>query len=428
MATIPANYSMTNDGIELMNYIRSVAGQDYKDRIPEATRDNLADIGKTILQYDALENEFLNALVNRIGLVMITSKVYQNPYKMFKKGMLNYGESIEEIFVNIIKAHQYDPADAEKTLFKRELPSVDAVFHRMNRKDFYPVTIEEDELSLAFTSPEGVTNLANKIIESMYTSNEYDEFLLFKNLVVNAIKNRALYPVVIPELTKENAHDIVKIIKKVSNDLTFMNNIYNQMAVMTVTPKTEQYLIIDTEFDALIDVDVLASAFNMDKVTFAGHKTLIDNFANQTGVHGIIVDKDWFMIFDKLMKFKDAENGKGLYWNYFLHVWQLWSVSPFANAIVLTTNETTVTGVTVEPSNPTLSVGSRTEFTATVAGTGDYPSSVVWSITGANDPDTYIDENTGVLYIGDNESGAPVVTATSVFDDTKSGTSTVTIG
>ena len=134
---------------------------------------------------------------------------------------------------------------------------------------------------------------------------------------------------------------IVKQFKSYSNKLEFMSNAYNAYGVTTHTPKSEQVLIIDAALDAAMDVDVLASAFNMDKAQFMGQRVLIDNFGSLTGACAALVDKDWFMVFDNLTNFTENYNGEGMYWNYFYHVWRTYSTSLFANAILFTTDATT---------------------------------------------------------------------------------------
>lgn len=182
-----AEYSSIPRGIDILNVIRSDASPQYQERVPVATQENIAEVGNPILNFQAVRNEFLDNLVNRIGLVIITSRSYNNPLKSFKKGLMSLGETVEEIFVNLIKAEPYYLVDdqgmtAAEDEFKRRIPDVRAVFHIRNRQDKYPVTIQNDDLRTAFLSYEGVENLVSKIIEAVYTSDEYDEFLLMKNV------------------------------------------------------------------------------------------------------------------------------------------------------------------------------------------------------------------------------------------------------
>lgn len=427
MATKPEIKTMNASAMDILNVIRANASSTYQERIPEATQDNIREIGNAMLTYESTQNEFLNALVNRIARVIITSKSYQNPLRMFKKGVLEFGETIEEIFVNIARAHQFDPAVAEKEVFKREIPDVNAVFHKMNYQNFYKTTISNEQLRQAFLSYQGISDLIARIVDSLYTGSEFDEFLVMKQLIVDAANDGKMYAVTIPEVTPDNAKTIVAKIKGVSNSMEFMSTTYNSMGVLNYTKKENQIFLIDAAFDAMIDVEVLASAFNMSKAEFMGQRVLIDNFGELTGVYAAIVDKDWFMVFDNWIGFTENYNGQGLYWNYFYHCWKTFSTSPFSNAVLFTTNATSVTSVTVTPPTAELTKGSSMQFSAAVVTSGYVPKGVTWSVSGASDTVSTITPD-GLLTVPTTEQNTTLtVTATSVYDSSKKGTSTVTL-
>ena len=349
---------------------------------------------------------------------------HENPLKRFKKGILEYGETVEEIFINIARAHEFDPNVAENEVFKREIPDVNAAFHRLNVKNFYKTTISNEQLRQAFLSTEGVSDLIARIVDSLYTGSEFDEFLIMKEMLADGINNGEFYAITVPEPTADKAHEIVTTIKGISNKLEFMSNIYNPMGVVTHSKKRNQILIVDAAFDAVIDVNVLASAFNMDKAEFMGQRILIDDFSDTTGVVAAIVDESWFMVFDNFIGFTENYNGQGLYWNYFYHVWKTYSKSPFANAVLFTTATNSITSVSVTPPTLTVAKGQYGKFTANVVVTGTPSKLVTWSV---NSDNSTID-NTGMLYVSPNETlSSLTVTATSVVNGTKTGTATVTV-
>lgn len=427
MPSIPKQQTLTANAAQVLNAIRANQNYDYQSRVPEATQDTLKQVGNAILSSFDLQNAFLNALVNRIALVLINSKMFYNPLRVFKKGTIEYGEIVEEIFVNIAKAHVYDPVVAEQEVFKREIPDVDAIFHKMNYKNFYKVTIQNEDLRQAFLSSQGISDLIARIVDSLYSGANYDEFLIMKNMIVDAVKNGRMASVTIPEATAENAKSIITTIKSVSNALEFPSTAYNAQGVLTYTPKDRQVLILDTKFDAINDVEVLASAFNMDKAEFMGRRVLIDNFADLTGVPAVLVDESWWMVFDMQINFTEIYNAQGLYWNYFYHVWKLFSESPYSNAVVFTSNPNSVTSVTVSPESANVAKGSTQQMIATVVTTGYAPKTVNWSVTGAQTPTSRI-SNTGLLTVATNEPNDTLtVTAVSAYDPDKSDTSTITV-
>ena len=427
MPTKPQINSLKGNGIDILNAIRANASSTYQERIPVATQENIREIGNAMLEYQAVANEFLSALVNRIGRVLITSKSFTNPLAKFKKGMLEYGETVEEVFVEIAKAQQFDPERAEKEFMKREIPDVDAVFHRLNLKNFYKVTVSNEQLRQAFLNETGITDLVGRIIDSLYEGAEYDEYITMKQLISDAAKNGQFYPIHVPAPTKETASDIVTEIKAMSNALEFRSSEYNSMGVLTLSKKPNQILLMDAKFDAVVDVNVLASAFNMEKAEFMGQRVLLDNFADLTGVVAALVDEDWFMVFDNWFGFTENYNGQGLYWNYFYHIWKTFSTSPFANAILFTSEDVEVTGITLTPTSATVAKGQSVQFTAEVSGTGYIPKDVVYYIEGDEDITSTINA-TGLLTVAVDEANTSLtVIAKSVYDNTVTASATVTI-
>lgn len=453
MPVKPKIRTLTTSAADILNVIRNNASVDYRNYVPKADANDVESvrtIGAIIMDYPALQNEFLNALVNRIGRVMLTSKMYSNPIAFFKKGVLEYGESIEEIFVNIAKVQEFNPEIAEQEVFKRVVPDVRAAFHIMNYQKFYKATVTQEQLKQAFLSWDGVTDLIARIVDSMYTGANYDEFLVMKYLLARHILDGRVYPVTVPTVNAENAKAIVTTVKGVSNKLTFMNSEYNPAAVRTFTEKTDQYMIVNSVFDATMDVNVLASAFNMDKAEFLGHRVLIDGFGDLdvarlgeifagdptynepsqdeltalNAIPAVIVDKDWFMVFDMLTQFTEQYNGQGLYWNYFYHVWKTFSVSPFANSVLFVPGTPSVTSVTVSPTTASVPKGGSVSLSAVVVTEYFAPQTVVWT---SSAEDVKVSAAGVVTVDADATSTTATITATSAFDNTKKATCTVTV-
>lgn len=451
MPTKPTVKTLTNSSVDILNVIRENASQNYRDYVPKATpnAESIRTIGAVIMDYPALQNEFLNALVSRIGRVLLTSKMYDNPWAFFKRGMLEFGETIEEVFVNIAKPFQFDPAVAETNVFKREIPDVRAAFHIMNYQKYYKATISNDQLRQAFLSWQGITDLIAKIVDAMYTGANYDEFQTMKYLLARHIVDGHMYPVQIPTVSNENMKTIVSAVKGISNLFTFASSDYNLAGVTTYSNKTDQYMIVNSKFDATMDVEVLASAFNMNKAEFAGRRVLVDSFGSldtarlaelfkddttyqEIGqdtlnalddIPAVIVDRDWFMIFDNYQNFTEQYNGEGLYWNYWYHVWKTFSVSPFANNALFVPGKPAVNTITVTPSNSTVSAGQSVQLVANVETANFAPKSVTWSV----DSDKAIVDNSGKVTVlaGTPASTTITVTATSTYDPSKKGKATV---
>ena len=345
--------------LDILNVIRENAGYEYQNTVPKVTKaTDIPAVGQIIYGDPAIANKFINALVNRIAMVRVQSATFNNPYSVLKKGYIEFGETIEEIFVGIAKVVEYTPEKGEEREFKRTLPDVRSVFHIMNWRTMYPVTIQDEDLKQAFLSLDGVTDLIAKIVDQVYTAAEYDEFLLFKYLLIKAISHGKMKPLSVGDGT--NPKDSAKAFRGTSNLLTFMKDSYNEQGVVTSTPKSRQVIFMDAKFNAEFDVDVLASAFNMDKADFMGRLFLIDDFTtfdnkrfeeirkNSTGieevtsqelalladVNAVLLDEEWFQVYDNNNRFTEKYVASGLYWNYFYHTWKTVSYSPFSNAVV----------------------------------------------------------------------------------------------
>ena len=353
--------------IDILNTIRANASYEYQSSVPEVvTEHDIPAVGEVLYGYPALANQFINALVNRIALVKVKSATFNNAYAQLKKGYLEFGETVEEVFVNIAKAREFSAEKAEARELKRTLPDVRSAFHTMNWRVQYPVTIQDEDLRMAFLSAEGVQDLIAKIVDSVYTASEYDEFLLFKYLMIKSITKGGMYPISIGDGT--DLRNAAVQFRAASNNLTFIKTKYNSAGVHTNTDKSSQIIFMDSEFNAKYDVNVLASAFNMDKAEFMGRLHLIDDWttfdndrfstilansdmleevtdaelALMADVKAVLVDEEWFQVYDNQNKFTEKYVASGEYWNYFYNVWKTVSSSPFSNAIVFVTSSATI--------------------------------------------------------------------------------------
>lgn len=352
--------------IDILNVIRANASIEYQSAIPNVTTEHdIIKVGDVLYGHPGLANQFLNALVNRIAFVRIQSATFNNPYRGLKKGFLSTGETVEEVFVNLARGRVYNPEKAPARELARSLPDVRAAFHPINWRVYYPVTIQNEDLRQAFVSYAGVEDLIARIIESVYTAAEYDEYLLFKYLIIKAVTKGQMAPVSVAAGDTNSAIAF----RGYSNALTLMSGEYNTAGVQTTTPRDRQYLFMDAKYNATYDVNVLASAFNMDKADFMGHVVLIDSwttFDNERfsyitaesdgleevtaaeltlmgNVKAVLVDSEFFQVYDALATMTEKYVSNGLYWNYFYHSWKVVSTSPFSNAIAFIDSSVSLT-------------------------------------------------------------------------------------
>ena len=332
------------DVIELLNTIRDNASQAYQDRVPEATRNNIESVGEAItdLNNAVTYNEFINTLANMIYAPELIKKSWSNPLGKFKKGKKTFGDTVEEVYNNFIKAQTFDQTGSG--LLSRNLPDTKTVFHRMNRQDTYQLTDSPEALAKAFKSYEGVAEYLNNLFTTIRNSAELDEYILMRQLIAQAYENNAMVviPVADPTASKANADAFIKVVKTVSGGMKFPNSDYNayltaqssdNKPIITFSNLDEQVFLVDNATNVSVAVDSLAYAFNKSVLEWnETQKEVIDAFPID-GMVACLVDRNFFQVYDDLFTFREFENGLGLYRNHYLHVWQTLGFSPLTNAV-----------------------------------------------------------------------------------------------
>lgn len=452
------------DAVQTMNLIRNNASPNYQSVVPVATRTkaSLQAIGQVFMTYPDILNEYLTALWNKVGAVRMRYREYTNPLSAaFRKGELGLGEFVEEIFVGLCQAHQFDPESAVNTVFQREIPDVKAAYHKLSIQVYYKQTIQENELEMAFTSWDNVDRLTELIVARMYNAGEYDEYQAILQLIAQNIISGDIKVEDVTELAGTPSA-LTKAILIASDELTLMSRNYNYAGGHTHTPKEDQFLLGSSTFWASQNVDVYAVSFNMDKVEFMGHRILINRlgdidterlnamFGGQPGyeeigesdlenlnkIDAVLLDREWVQLYTKLRRtVTDPYNGDGLYFSYKYHMWDVLASSPFSNAVAFSrAGAPTVTKVSVTPSAVTMPKGVATSFIikANVTTTGFAPASVSWEVTsGVAGTDVEIipqGDNTCVVNLLPTATSAEVIiTATSTFNSARSATCAITL-
>ena len=429
-------------------------------QIQDTSTNALHTIGQYITEYVPTRNAFVDTLINRVAMVIVTSRTWANRWSPFKRGMMDLGETIEEVFVNMARPFDFNPDLAEKYVFRREFPDIRVTFHRMNYQKFYKATISQQQLRTAFLAWSGISDLVTRIVDSLYTGMNYDEYITMKYMLCRAVLNGGIGGYKVADFTdNDNLGGLIAAVRGTVNNMEFLSPNYNAAGVMNATERGEVYVFLDTMLDARVDVNVLAAAFNMDRAEFIGRRILVDGWdkhdmarlaelfredASYTpftsdelavlgGIGAIVADRNIWMVFDNLEEMESINNGEGLYYNYWLHSWRTFSMSPFAQAVAFTKDTFTVTGVTVTNADgtsyspTTVPKGGSIQLAATVTGTGIYNNAVNWGMSGAAESGTYL--MGGTLRVATNETASALyIRATSIADPTVYDQITVTVG
>lgn len=426
----------------LLDQIRTDASLDYQRRIPEATKAGVQDTVRALNSYRPAMNEFMDALVNQIGRIVARNMSWSNPLAPFKTGMLEFGDTIEEIQVGLLKAHNYDPQREylERDIFGTERPEIQANFHRVNRSDFYKITINDALLQRAFLDPSGLSNFITQLMTAPTNSDQWDEFLLTVRLFTEYENAGGFYHVNVPDVRDLNsdateAKVALRKMRAMADTLTFPSRKYNVAGMPTFANRDDLYLFVTPEYNAAIDVEALAGAFNVDRANMHGRIVPIPAEHFQIpGVQAIMTTKDFFVIADQRLENTSAQNPVGLHSNYFLHHWQVISASRFVPAVMFWTGkddevievQPKVTGIT------SVAATNRNDETVTDVERGEAYSldavvvtdpvgapndGVRWTLTGAEALRSYVTQS-GVLVVAPNEpSDSLTVTASTTWID-----------
>lgn len=429
-----------SNNVALLNNIRTNAGLEYQRRIPEATKGNIREVLANLTKYRPLWNEFESALVNRIGSVIVRNKVWSNPLAEFKRGMLNYGDTIEDIQVGLLEAHIYDPNRdyMERTLFGRETPDVRSAFHTINRRDFYKITVNEPLLQNAFLAQDGISQFVDALMAAPATSDQWDEFLITTSLFAEYERLGGYFHVHIPEMSDlesnpDAARGALKRMRAMAERLKFLSTIYNAAHMPSFATPDELLIFATPEFVANVDVDALAGAFNIDRAAMVGRIITIPQ--ERFGIdacQAIMTTRNFFVMADQRLENTSQWNPASLSTNYFLHHWGLYSLSLYAPAVMFWTGpddeivsvaapKITLGTITLTDSEgetvTTAEIGKNVQAAVAITGADNLKVGLDWEISGAESSRTRVTNN-GVLTIGYDETATSVtLTVTATFVD-----------
>lgn len=368
----PKNTKLSTESYAILNAIRNEIGGEFRQMTPLVKDDaDLKAYGLYVTGSGDARNAFMTSLINRIADQWCKIRNYENSLKRFKKGMLGPGEMIENIWVGLVMPEGYTQSPTNPgDVYKTNNPENQVTFHPVNSKLVYEITTNDSELSMAFVSDGAMYDLVARIVGRLTDSAEWDEYIMTKYVLARAaLANKASIRKV-SELAAANTDAIVTSMKEVSNDMRFMNTDYNVANVPTHTPVNDQVFFMTAKSSAMIDVNSLASAYNLSYKEFLGQQEMINTFSftaaeverldhimKETAAQGLVpgytpftseelealthivaatVDEEFFMIFDKLYQTTAIFDQKHLNTNTYLHAWKVYSYNPFANSIFFT--------------------------------------------------------------------------------------------
>ena len=344
---------MAIDNVTFVKALTNAASQEFKDRIGSTTQANIKKVGEIITTYPSAKNEFINVLTNQVSKQLFFNKVWENPYKMFNRGQLPYGKSIESIFVDIVKGkdrtRQTNINNLASDLLSRQTPNVKVEYYTENFQHQYPTTISDEELKGAFRTANGLSEMTARILQAPLTGAEFDQFLMIKHALANLKTAQVkIGKTAYNGLTaKEKVNLITTTVKAYVKKLKFLSNNYNAQGVMTFSRPTDLYLFVPADISAFLDVEQLATAFNISKVELPTRVLDIDNFqkvnagndaasnpyVEDTDALFYLIDKDAIQLYETLNESESFRNPQAKYTNIWFDRWGIIASCHFANAI-----------------------------------------------------------------------------------------------
>lgn len=449
----------TKSSAELLSYIINVTPELRGEIDLPVQGQSIKPIGQIIINNERYKNAFINT-VNLIGLTVIKRNAWDNPWDFTTRGTLRFGQQIREIINDLCNVYDYNSnfTDVDRFL-DNVVPNVFNYIHEVNFQKFYQTTTSDSQLAMAFDSEESLFNYIDDAIAMLYESYKYDKYIVDKYMLCRRILDGTMTSVQIANYASLDSRKRVSAIKGVSNKLTFRSPNYNPAGIRRATSFDDQILIVNTEFEADFSTEVLATSFFKDEADMKSRLVLIDSFSSHdtarltellgsqyvsftdselsqlANIPAVLIAREFFMDYNYALDNEGAEtkrtefyNPTNLTNNHFLHAWRVFSTSPFENAVVFGTVAPSVTSVTVSPATATVSAGQSLKLSATVVTAGFANKAVYWSVDATSETAGITIDQNGVLSIpaGTTPASEVTVTATSIYDNTVTGTATIT--
>lgn len=443
---------------ELLSYIINVTPELKGEIDLPRQGESIQKIGEIIINNERYRNAFINT-VNLIGLTVIKRNHWENKWTFTKRGTLRFGQQIRELINDLCNVYDYNAnfEDVDRFL-DNVVPNVFNYMHEVNFQKFYQTTTSDSQLAMAFQSEESLFNYIDDAIMMLYESLQYDTYIVDKYMLCRRILDGTVTSVKIANYDSLTPRQRVSALKSISNKMTFRSPNYNPAGVRRATDFENQIMIINTDFEADFSTEVLATSFFRDEAEMKSRLALIDSFGDHDvarltvllgnafinftsdektalkKIPAVLISDEWFMDYDYTLD-TEAESKQTMFYNpsnltnnHFLHAWRVFSTSPFENACVFTPDTPAVTSVTVSPSTAVVSNGQSVQLSATVVTTGFANKAVFWAVDSTSETAGVKITQNGLVTIPDDMTAESeiTVTATSIYDNTVTGTATIT--
>lgn len=219
----------------------------------------------------------------------IDSKIFEGVFGIFTRDMLNTGIQWEEIEVENLTSSDFDPTGSNP-LTKKDI-NIKTLYHKINRRKTFETNVSDAQVKMSMLSVDAMATLASAIVNELYNSSAIEDYEVFKELLKDVANDAKSMVICDMNGLGSNVDAFTKAIQTLATNMTLPSKNYNYSGFKKAFNKKEDLvLIIDSSMQARINVDSLASAFNMSKKDLVGNIIVVDNLPDIDYV-GITADK-----------------------------------------------------------------------------------------------------------------------------------------
>lgn len=372
--------------VTALNAMREMSvesGSIYHQYVPVVTDSTtIGEFGVPILDSQNLNvmNDFVS-LLKKVVYTAVYNKTFNNPLAQLEGERMPLGNFIEDAYVNPAHARAFNVNDFAGLLQKYEA-EVAVQYLSVNSDLQYMVTLTRDKIRNAFTSWDNLEALISGYINSLYNGAYITRYNQTKGLVTAAFTgNNVQYQVIDNPTDEQSAKSMIRQLRAAFSKMQIPSTRFNawnkvkggRMALKTWSDPEDIVVLISADVEALVDVEVLAAAFNMSKADFLGRVIVVDDFNqyNDDGtvavdgsmIKAVICDRAFFKIKTQDFAMDEFYNMNNRTWQYGLNDVRMVNFSLFANAIVFATAAPTVHATKIEAAESTATVVAGSKVT-----------------------------------------------------------------
>lgn len=264
------------------------------------------------------------AMVEKIARQMIRSVETNNPLAWVDKGMVDNGVAVEDAVLNL--ASSYGWVDNTQNGANVDAPSYPTFnvryFKEWNGKQF-KTTTADSQLRKVLRGDMSPVEISQRIVGNLTESENYEDYTAIKGLLEDGVTAGNIKPVVAEAVSVDA--NLITMIKDTVDDFQFVNKNYvgADYSIGTRTPFDRIHIVMPYKVYNKLNVDVLASLFNLEKAELLNKITLIDS-----GDKVFILDEFGVGRWTRLFRYTQRYVEDGLYLNSWLTVDRMYTSNP----------------------------------------------------------------------------------------------------